>query len=361
MKRTLLLWCALCLVAIQGTLAYANPITVRDMAGRDVTVTKTPERIVCLAPGTLRLIIYLEAKEKVVGVESIEKRFPLTRPYWIANNELGKRPSVGPGGPGSINNEPNLEAVLSAAPDLIFITYLEKRKADGLQAKLGIPVVVLSYGPFGRFDETMYRSLRVAGKILNKEKRAGEVISFIENTKADLMKRVQGEDDTAKPGVYVGGIGFKGTQGIGSTETSYAPFDWVGAKNVVADRDTGDHLFLGKEALLALDPEMIFIDGGGKGDLVRDMQSKPAFYKGLSAFREGRVYTLHSYNWYMTNIGTAMGDAYAIGKVLYPDCFADIDPAVKADEIYTFLVGNPVYRQLETAYGPIGDKLNTGH
>ncbi|VVS95590.1 iron ABC transporter substrate-binding protein [Desulfoluna spongiiphila] len=356
MKRCLLIFCFLCLGAAQT--AMADSITVRDMAGRDVTVAAPPKRIVCLAPGTLRLIIYLGAKEMVAGVEAIEKRFPTTRPYWVANSDLKKRPSVGPGGPGSINSEPDLEALLSAAPDLIFITYLEKRKADQLQAKLGIPVVVLSYGPFGRFDETMYRSLRLAGKVLAKEKRADEVVAFIENAKKDLSKRVESEGTGEKPGVYVGGIGFKGTQGIGSTETSYAPFDWVGARNVVAGQGTNGHLFVGRETLLDLDPDILFIDGGGRGNVARDMQAKPAFYKGLSAFRKGRVYSLHSYNWYMTNIGTAMGDAYAIGKILYPHRFADIDPATKADEIYSFLVGKPVYGQMKTAYGPMGGKLS---
>lgn len=355
MKRSLLILCLLCLLVAPG--AMADSITVRDMAGRKVTIAAPPKRIVCLAPGTLRLIVYLGAKASVVGVEAIEKRFPTTRPYWVANSDLTALPTVGPGGPGSINSDPDLEALLSVAPDLIFITYLERRKADELQAKIGIPVVVLSYGPFGRFDKTMYRSLRLAGKVLQKEARADEVVAFIENAKKDLSRRVEGEGTEEKPGVYVGGIGFKKTQGIGSTETSYAPFDWVGARNVAASQGKEGHLFLGKEALLALDPDIIFIDGGGKGNVAREMQSKPAFYKGLSAFREERVYTLHPYNWYMTNIGTAMGDAYAIGKVLYPDRFSDIDPVVKADEIYTFLVGKPVYGELKTAYGPMGGKL----
>lgn len=353
MKRIVIILCLLCF----GWISPAGAVTVQDMAGRTVTVEANPQRIVCLAPGTLRLIIYLEAKTKVVGVEAIEKRFPTTRPYWVANSELSRLPSVGPGGPGSINGEPDLEALLAAAPDLIFITYLERRKADKLQAKLGIPVVVLSYGPFGRFDETMYRSLRLAGKILGKEDRAEEVVGFIRETEKDLAQRVEGESAEEQPGVFVGGIGFKGTQGIGSTETAYAPFDWVKARNVVAGQSTTGHLFVGREALLAMDPDIIFIDGGGRGNVARDMQAKPAFYQGLTAFREGRVHTLHSYNWYMTNIGTAMGDAYTIGKILYPNRFADIDPAAMADEIYTFLVGKPVYGQMKTAYGPLGGKL----
>ena len=47
------------------------------------------------------------------------------------------------------------------------------------------------------------------------------------------------------------------------------------------------------------------------------------------------------------NHETSLANAYYIGKVLYPEQFADIDPAAKADEIYEFVVGDPVYEQLK--------------
>ena len=53
----------------------------------------------------------------------------------------------------------------------------------------------------------------------------------------------------------------------------------------------------------------------------------------------------------MTNVGTALADAYYIGKVLYPERFNDINPEEKADEIYTFLVGKPVYEQMKKQFG----------
>ncbi len=77
-------------------------------------------------------------------------------------------------------------------PDVIFISYMESSNADALQKKIGIPVVVLTHGRFASFDELVYDSLRVAGKILNKEKRADEVIAFIENSRKDLATRTTG-------------------------------------------------------------------------------------------------------------------------------------------------------------------------
>jgi len=84
------------------------------------------------------------------------------------------------------------------------------------------------------------------------------------------------------------------------------------------------------------------------------MLKKPEYYKALKAFQNKRVYSLLPFNSYTTNIESALADAYAIAKILYPKAFTDIDPEKKADEIYTFMVGKPVYSEMKKSYGKIG-------
>ncbi len=350
----MIIWVAILLGMISAERSGANTIEVKDLTGRQISLAAIPSRVVCLAPGTLRLIVYLQAQGHIVGIEDIETRFPTSRPYWIACSELGALPSIGPGGVHAINQEPALEKLLSVGPDLIFISYMARDKADDLQHKLGIPVVVLSYGPFGSFDETLYDSLRIAGKILGKDDRAEAVITFIENEKKALSARVKDVSEKEKPTAYIGGIGFKGTQGLGSTETSYMPLNWIEAKNAAANRGKTGHLFLDKETILTINPEVIFVDGGGIEWIRQDFAQKKTFYLGLKAFQQKKVYTLHAHNWYITNIGTVIANAYTAGKILYPEQFSDIVPEVKADEIYTYLVGKPVYRKLARNQGTLG-------
>lgn len=57
------------------------------------------------------------------------------------------------------------------------------------------------------------------------------------------------------------------------------------------------------------------------------------------------------YNWYANNYDTVIADAYYIGKILYPEHFADVEPAAKADEIYTMLDGKPVYADMQRIFG----------
>jgi iron complex transport system substrate-binding protein len=288
----------------------------------------------------------------------MEKRFPTTRPYWIANSDLGRLPSIGPGGPNSINKEPDLEKVLAVNPEVIFISYMERGNADVLQKRIGIPVIVLTYGPFGSFNEVVYDAMRLMGRILGKEARAKAVIDFIEGAREDLNSRVGGFPEDRKPTVYVGGIGFKGSHGIESTETLYAPFEWVKARNIAMSEGKKGHLFVDKEKILQWNPDLVFIDSGGNERVREDYIKKPGFYSGLKAFRNRDVHILHAFNWYMTNIGTVLTDAYTVGKILYPEAFGDVDLPRKADEIYTFLLGKPVYRQMAKQFGELGEVPN---
>ncbi|RLI72423.1 iron ABC transporter substrate-binding protein [Archaeoglobales archaeon] len=324
-------------------------ITVTDMLGRSVEVPKEVNKIVCIGPGALRLIVYLEMTNKVVGVEDAEKKWsPYGRPYRIAHPELADLPTIGQGGP---NPVPHPEEIIKVNPDVIFATYVDVQQADNLQQKTGVPVVVLSYGQLATFDnQEVFDSLKLAGKILGKEKRADEVIEFIQNSIADLNSRTK-DVGNERPSVYVGGIGYKGQHGIESTECSFPPFVTVNAKNVVDELNKPGHVFIDKEKLLEWNPDIIFIDENGLTLVKEDYKKNPDFYNSLKAFKDGKVYGILPFNYYTTNIGTALADAYYIGKVLYPDKFNDVNPEKKADEIFEFLVGKAVYNTMKEKYG----------
>ncbi len=359
-KTALVLFLIILLSCISAFGDDQRTVTVTDMAGREVTVPFDPDRIICLGPGTLRLIVYLQSQGKVVGVEDMEKRAPRGRPYWIAHPELAELPRCGPGGPAAINKKPDLEAVLSTRPQVIFVIQMDASLADEVERTLEIPVVVLSYGTFAGFNEEIYDALRIAGKVLDREQRASKIIEYFESSRKDLEKRTSEPGNSGKPLVYVGGIGYRGSQGIGSTEQKFIPFEWTNADNAAkkVKATIGTHVFLDKETLLTLDPDIIFIDGGGLSLVREDYRKKPEYYKSLSAFANRRVYSLPPFNFYSTNLGTALANAYAIGKILHPERFEDLDPEIKADEIYLFLVGKPVYQKMKEDFGAIGQPVN---
>jgi iron complex transport system substrate-binding protein len=88
---------------------------------------------------------------------------------------------------------------------------------------------------------------------------------------------------------------------------------------------------------------------GDKAGGLYELRIDPA-YQALTAVKQGRVYGVLPYNWYAQNFGSILANAYLIGKLLYPHQFQDIDPEAKADEIYTFLIGKPVFREIDRMF-----------
>ncbi len=357
MRRHKLLFCSILVLCALGlpALAQAADTQISDMAGRKVTAPVGPERILCLGPGCLRLIVYLGAVDRVVGVERFERRMG-GRPYYLAHRQyLDSLPVVSPGGPSAINKKPDLEKVLAARPQVIFVTMMQAGLADRVQTLLKVPVVVLDYGVVGGFSPKIYQSLLVAGKVLGKEDRARRVATYIEKGRGELARRAKGLAEDS-PTAYVGGVSFKGFHGIDSTNLQYVPFRWLGVNTAVRPKTKRAYFFVDREELLRLQPEIIFLDAAGMQIIKTNYAKRPDYFQALKAFQQDRVYTLYPYNWYSTNLGTALADAFCVGRVVFPKGFTDIDPARKADEIYQFMVGKAVYEQMARLYGPLGAK-----
>lgn len=324
-------------------------ITVTDLAGRTVAIEAPVQRVCAIGPGALRLVCYAGAADKVVGIEQMEKQWGSGRPYILANRQLLDLPVIGQGGPDS---SPDPEALLSVEPHVIFASYLlDASKAAELQEKTGIPVVVLSYGKMGTFDKEILDSLRLIGRITGNDEHAEQTAAFIEECQKDLAQRTAGIADAARPRIYAGAVSFKGSHGIESSQAKFPPFDVVRARNVVDETGKSGSVMVEREKLLAWDPDYIFIDQGGLKLVLEDKAQNPDFYESLTAVREGRVYAYLPYNFYMTNVDTALADAYFIGSVLYPDAFEGIDPVKKAGEIYEKMLGQNVYEQMAKDFG----------
>jgi iron complex transport system substrate-binding protein len=326
-----------------------NKITVTDALGRTVAVDAVADRVVAIGPGALRLYCYFNTDEGLVGIEQIDKDDSTGKPYMLANPSFKDLPVIGQGGP---NNSPDPEKIIGVKPDVIFSTYApDSASVDKLQAKTGIPVIALSYGKASVFDPEIYNSIRIIGEIIGKEERARQIVDYMENCRQDLNARTKGIQDGIKPSIYIGALGMKGTHGIESTYGAYSLFDAINAKNVVDETGRIGSVMIDKEKLIDWNPDIIFIDAGGWEIVRQDYNKNREFYTVLSAFKNGEVYLQLPFNYYHTNIDTAMTNAYYMGKVMFPEQFEDVDAEEKADQIYKFLLGKELYHQMKKDFG----------
>jgi len=332
--------------------ARTGTITVTDMANRTVAVPQDPQRIIGVGAGALRMISYLQAADHVVGVDDREQLkyntsgfgMPsgIDKPYNLANPELSTKPFIG-----GKTGDPELIAAQN--PDVVFFTFTTGKDAQTLQEKSGRPVIALTTGDLGKNKDTFYQSFRIMAHVLGKSDRAETVISYIDGTIADLNNRTKDIPADKRPKVYVGGIAFNGAHGFLSTDPAYSPLLMVNGNNVAASAGPVGQMMIDKEKLLEWDPDIIFVDEASYSLVKEDL--KDPVYQSLSAVKNNRVYGVMPYNWYANNYDTVLADAYYVGKTLYPERFADVDPAQKADEIYMMLDGKPVYGDMKNLFG----------
>nr|NQU89189.1 ABC transporter substrate-binding protein [Bacteroidota bacterium] len=323
---------------------------VIDMHGRTVMIPAKITKIIAINAGMLRLICWLDATEYICAVEGNEKKRQV--PYLYAYPELRNLPIIG------TRNSAEAELLVAASPDIILSTYITASEADVLQKKTGVPVLAVKYGNFDDGIDTVFSALHFLGNILNKNERADKLTKYIREIIFDLDSRTSNITQNP-PSVYVGGIAYRGSHGITSTEPRYPSFRFLNTPNVAGSldpvmtspKDMMLNAFIDKEQLIEWNPDFIFLDAGSLYAMKAQMLQEP-WLEILKAFEEQNVYSVLPYNWYTTNYSTILVNSYFIGKILYPEAFSDVNPEDKAHEIYGFILGKSVYDQMQARYKP---------
>jgi len=320
--------------------------TVEDMLGRQVKLPEAINRVVGIGPGALRLLVYLQAQDMVVGVEEIEKR--TGRAYIFAHPELAKKPTIGP----PFTGDPEL--IVARNPDLIFRTYSTAAEADELQRKTGIPVIALQYVNKSSEWNVLANALRLMGDVIGKSGRAESLIRYYRNNIDTLNQLTANLPLEKKPEVFIGGVSHRGLHGINSTSPYYEPFAFTNTRNVAStlknNYANNEGVFLDIEQILVWKPKVIFIDLAGLNLVKRDLRDHKTAFSNIPAFQNNRIYGLHPYNWYSTNYATVLANSWYVASILYPDKLND-NIIAKSDSIYKHFLGNGVYHKMKTQYG----------
>lgn len=309
--------------------------TYTDMLGRNVEINQA-SKLIFLGPGALRLGIYLGLEKHLVGIEKTENDASLLCPYrtFLGREAIAKLPLVGPGGPGKM---PDLEALITLKPDLIITSFVDQNQIDLITSKTGIPVVAVSYGAtYGGTHkknlDDIKASLRLIATITDTKERAQKLITFMQIQEKELSL-LQFPSKT----LYIGGVSYKGMQGITSTEANYPPFELLGLKNIIfVETSAQGHQFIELEALLKSDPELIFVDMFGKKIVEEEHAKYKPLFDSLQAYKTNNVKEVIGYNYYSTNIENLFVIAWQVAHALGEK----IDVQEKAKIIFTAFYGS---------------------
>lgn len=324
------------IAALAACPRLAQAATVRDGAGRDVTVPATVTRVFPAGPPAA-IQLYTLAPDLLLGWPRANR--PEEREFLLPG--IGDRPEIGRiTGRG---NSANLEAVLQLKPDLIVDsgstgrTYVEL--AERVQGQTGIPYALLD-GRFAAIPE----SYRILGRLTGRSERAETLATWCETAMATIRGRIAGIAPEQRPSVYYA----RGPRGLetglgGSINVETLAF--LGARNV-ADQPGSGLAQVSLEQVLAWNPEVIVtIDLAFSESVRRD----PA-WAGVRAVKAGRVHLSPKipFGWvdFPPSVNRMVG-LWWLAKLLYPQAFPEDIRAIARDFHTLFYQVTPSEPQLD--------------
>ena len=253
--------------ALWSANAVAEPVTVRDAFGRDVTVPAPPQRIVTIFASNTEMVAALGLANRIVGIEAFT-RFP--------PEVLGK-PLVG----GRLGF--SVDAVVDRKPDLVVVTPARQAANQLVEPmeRLGIPVLVLLH----RRVPEILDNIRLLGKICGVPER-GEALAAELRARLDKVeKQVEG---LPRPSVVM----ITGRLGNGLLLIA-RPGTYTGDAVLMAGGrfalDSGAIAQISPEAVLKSDPDVLLFAGSDKD--LKELIARPG-WADMRAVRGGRAFTV---------------------------------------------------------------------
>lgn len=293
---------------------YPVTITTYDYEGSEIETTyeKAPEKVLCVYQGAIETMIALGLEDHVAASYGLDNP---VKPEW--ENGLSKM---------NYNEDvfaPDKETVLMMEPDMIFSwgSIFSEKKLGGAAEWIasGANTYISTNTRRGGHDRTLeneYTDLINIGKIFNVEDRAQALVDEMKDETANALEQTRGQE---APRVAV--IEFLDDQisNYGASQLGGDMITQLGA--TLAEPEANS---IGKEDLLNLDPDVIFVvymarTEGVEEEMRGKLMDGPAFAD-LSAVQNGRVYTIMLGDMYASTVRSIDGiRTFAAG--LYPELY----------------------------------------
>ena len=317
-----------------ASFAVAEPITFTDQNDRTVTIDGVAERVVTIPIPAASLFMSVDGgTDKLAGMHPLSKTAIKGQILETFYPDAMSIPSdiAGPG----FNFTPNVEALLSLDPDLVFQWgHLNDDIVDPL-TNAGLNVALIKIGK----EEFTRRWLTIMGAITGNEEKAAQMISWRDDVKAEIKAETDKIADSDKPRVLYFMNYLSKLRVAGGKSYNNFYIDLAGGQNAAAE--LGMFVEVGPEQVIQWDPEVILLNGFEKKLSPQDVYDNPLFAD-LSAVKNKRVYKmpLGGYRWDPPNQESPLTWLW-LSMVLHPERF-DWDLAARIDANYKVMYGQGV-------------------
>lgn len=305
------------------------PVTVTDMAGREVTITSEPQKIVSGYYISSSACIALGLTNKMVGIEDKSTQRPI---YQLAAQQLISLPNVGSA------KAFDLETCVAAEPDLVILPMKQKDTAETLQ-QMGINAIVV----LPESHDQLVQMINLIGTVTNTMDKANALTSYYETTLKKVESLTANLTDDQKPVVYMAGS---------SSYLNTAPKDMyqaslieaAGGKNAANTIEGNSWVEVSYEQILAMNPDIMVIPTnnfatGAPDYTVADVQ-KDQSLSDVAAVKNNAVYQMTTgfEAWDSPVPSGILGTLWML-HTLHPDLYSAEDLAKDVSAFYQTFYG----------------------
>ncbi|WP_425102388.1 ABC transporter substrate-binding protein [Tropicibacter sp. S64] len=344
-------------LAILPTFVLADPITVTDITGREVTLDGPADRVILGEGRQIFFAAVLDGEDpfaRVVGwrddlLQASPESYAL---YAEKFPQIADIPTFG----GFKDGTFDIEQAVALDPDVMILNLEAKAATDeaGYEeklAKVGIPIVYVDFRekPF----EHTAQSMQIIGQLFGKEDRAAEFNAFYEAQIARVTDVIAAQEDLDRPLVFVeraGGYSEDCCMSFG--HGNFGTFvELAGGQNMAKPFIPGTFGTINAEQVIASDPDQIVVTGGnweayvpggawvgvGPGSDQAEARRKLAAlmqrpgFTGVKAVENGDVHAI----WHQFyNNPYSFVAVQRLATWLHPDLFPDLDPEATLAELH---------------------------
>lgn len=319
----------------EPTTDVTYPVTVKDMAGREVTLEKQPERIVSGYYISSSACIALGLTDKMVGIEDKSAKRPI---YKLAAPALIDLPNVGSA------KAFDLEACIATKPDLVILPMKQKDTAQTLQ-EMGIATLLV----LPESHEQLIEMFTLIGTATNTVKQAEKLISYYNTKLSAVTELTRDIPDDEKPVVYLGSTG--DILRTAPREMYQASLiTTAGGKNAGDVLEGSSWTDIDNETFLTMNPDIIVIPTdnfavSSPDYTAEDVMNNPTF-SDVTAVKNGAVYQMPvGYEAWDSPVPSGILGTLWMLKTLHPELYPAEQFAADVNEFYTVFYGFSVNEQ----------------
>lgn len=319
----------------EPTTDVTYPVTVKDMAGREVTLEKQPERIVSGYYISSSACIALGLTDKMVGIEDKSAKRPI---YKLAAPALIDLPNVGSA------KAFDLEACIATEPDLVILPMKQKDTAQTLQ-EMGIATLLV----LPESHEQLIEMFTLIGTATNTVKQAEKLISYYNTKLSAVTELTRDIPDDEKPVVYLGSTG--DILRTAPREMYQASLiTTAGGKNAGDVLEGSSWTDIDNETFLTMNPDIIVIPTdnfavSSPDYTAEDVMNDPTF-SDVTAVKNSAVYQMPvGYEAWDSPVPSGILGTLWMLKTLHPELYPAEQFAADVNEFYTVFYGFSVNEQ----------------